>query len=134
VFILNDKERKKRAIGYSLATMLILVGVLGLIIDGALIGEGLIGLIFFFICLIISVGIYVYLGCTGESDRNNGYNSNKNYKERSAISNIVWLIATSSFFMIGFIFDGWAYAWIVFLMGAAVESIVTLYLDYKTKD
>ena len=131
---MDDNERKKRAIGYSLATMLILVGVLGLIIYGALIGEGLIGLIFFFICLIISVCIYVYLGCTGESDRNDDQKSNKNYKEHSAISNIIWLTATSTFFMIGFIFDGWAYAWVVFLMGAAAESIATLYLDYKTKN
>ena len=131
---MDDNKRKKRAIGYSLATMLILVGVLGLIIDGSLIGEGLIGLIFFFVCLIISVGIYVYLGCTGEGDRNDDYKSSKNHKKHSAISNIIWLIATSSFFIIGFILDGWAYAWVVFLIGAAAESMVTLYLDDKIKD
>lgn len=131
---MDDNKRKKRAIGYSLATMLILIGVLGLIVDDALAGDGLIGLIFFFVCLIISVGMYVYLGCMDERDISYEQKSSKDHKLNSPISNIIWLIATSIFFMIGFIFDGWAYAWVAFLIGAAAESIARLYLDYKTKD
>ena len=129
---MDENKRKKRAIGYSVATMLILIGILGVIVDDALIGNGLIGPIFFFVCLIISVGMYVYLGCMDKRDIN--HEENINNKANSPISNIIWLIATSVFFLVGFIFDGWNYAWVAFLLGAAAESIARLYLDNKTKD
>ena len=131
---MDDNKRKKRAIGYSLATMLILIGILGVIVNDALAGDGVIGQIFFFVCLIISVGMYVYLGCMDKRDINHEENINNNHKASSPISNIIWLIATSVFFLVGFIFDGWDYAWVAFLLGAAAESIARLYLDNKTKD
>lgn len=59
-----SKDKKRRALGYSFATMLILVGILLLILITILSEYELLGLVAFFICLIPSVGIYVYLGYT----------------------------------------------------------------------
>ncbi|WP_042275692.1 hypothetical protein [Faecalimicrobium dakarense] len=122
-----DQNRKKRASGYSFATMLILVGVLGLIILSEVSRNEMTGLVFFFICLIPAVGIYVYLGCTSEKDNYNKIY--KPYKSRKSevVSSSIWLLALASFFIIGFIFDGWDYAWVVFLIGAAIQNLTELF-------
>lgn len=122
-----DQNRKKRAFGYSFATMLILIGVLGLIVLSEVSMSEITGLVFFFICLIPSVGIFVYLGCTSEdSNHIKVYKSSKS-KKSEAISSTIWLVAVASFFIIGFIFDGWAYAWVVFLIGVAIQNIAELF-------
>lgn len=121
-----DQNSKKRALGYSFATMLILVGVLMLILISEFTKYEMLGLVAFFICLIPSVGIYVYLGCTSKPTE---VVKTKRSKKNDAISSAIWLLATASFFIVGFIFDGWDYAWVVFLIGAAVQSIVGLFID-----
>lgn len=121
-----DQNSKKRALGYSFATMLILVGVLMLILISEFTKYEIIGVVSFFICLIPSVGIYVYLGCTSKPTE---VVKAKRSKKSDAISSAIWLLATASFFIVGFIFDGWDYSWVVFLIGAAVQSIVGLFTD-----
>lgn len=123
VIIMNG-DKRKRALGYSFATMLILVGVLLLILIGSLSKYELLGIVAFFLCLIPSVGIYVYLGCTAEPT---DVNKIKRSKKSDAISSAIWLLATSAFFIIGFIFDRWSYAWIVFLVAAAIQSLAELF-------
>lgn len=121
-----DQNSKKRALGYSFATMLILVGVLMLILISEFTKYEMLGLVAFFICLIPSVGIYVYLGCTSKPI---DVVKTKRSKKNDAISSAIWLLATASFFIVGFVFDGWDYAWVVFLIGAAVQSIIGLFID-----
>lgn len=50
--------------------------------------------------------------------------STKKSRKSSAISSAVWSLATSAFFVIGFVFDGWGYAWLCFLVAGALESIL----------
>lgn len=120
-----NQDKRKRAMGYSFATMLILIGVLLLILIASLTNYELLGLVAFFICLIPSVGIYVYLGCTSESVE---ASKTVRSKKEDAISSAIWLLATSAFFIIGFLFEGWGYAWVCFLVGAAVQSLVGLFI------
>lgn len=124
-----NSDKRKRALGYSFATMLILVGVLLLILIESLSKYELLGIVAFFLCLIPSVGIYVYLGCTTE---HTDVSKIKRPKKSDAISSAIWLLATSAFFVIGFIFDGWEYSWIVFLIGAAIQSLVALFVKEDT--
>ncbi|MGL5327846.1 MAG: hypothetical protein ACRDD7_01170 [Peptostreptococcaceae bacterium] len=122
-----NEDKKKRAIAYSFATMLILVGVLLLIVIGNTSSYELLGLVAFFICLIPAVGIYVYLGCS-EDDTKKVVKTKKS-KKSNAISSAIWLFATSTFFIIGFAFDGWEYAWVCFLIATALNSLVDIFLD-----
>lgn len=122
-----NQNKNKRASGYSFATMLILVGVLGLIILSEVSKSEITGLIFFFICLIPAVGIYIYLECNSEENPHiKIYNSSKS-KKNKIISSTIWLLSISSFFLMGFIFDRWDYAWVVFLIGAASQNLTTLF-------
>ncbi|MGX4600902.1 hypothetical protein [Faecalimicrobium sp. JNUCC 81] len=122
-----DQNRKKRASGYSFATMLILVGVLGLIILSEVSKSEITGLVFFFICLIPAIGIYVYLGFTSEENPYTKIYKPSKSKKSEIIASTIWLLSISSFFLIGFIFDGWDYAWVVFLIGAAAQNLTELF-------
>lgn len=48
-----------------------------------------------------------------------------------SIKSTVWTCAIALFFIIGFVFDGWGYAWIIFIIGIAVQKIITLTFDLK---
>ncbi|MEG1312236.1 MAG: hypothetical protein RR942_16055 [Romboutsia sp.] len=125
-----NQNKRKRALGYSFATMLILFGVLGLICLSEYLSNEILGLIFFFLCLIPSTGIYVYLGCTYEEKSAKNFSKSKKI---DAISSIIWLLSVSLFFIIGSIFNGWQYAWVIFLIGAATNILVELF-DNEKKD
>lgn len=58
-------------------------------------------------------------------------NDNKNEIIKS-IKSIVWLIAVAIYFVLSFIFDAWAYSWIIFIIGAAIQKIIAL--NFKLKE
>ncbi|MGL4949412.1 MAG: permease prefix domain 1-containing protein, partial [Anaeroplasmataceae bacterium] len=48
-----------------------------------------------------------------------------------SIKSIVWTIIVAIYLIISFVFDLWAYSWITFIIGAAVEKIITLSFQLK---
>lgn len=49
-----------------------------------------------------------------------------------SIKSIVWLIIVAIYFILSFVFNAWAYSWVIFIIGAAVEKIITL--SFKLKE
>ena len=49
-----------------------------------------------------------------------------------SIKSIVWLIIVALYFILSFVFDAWGYSWVIFIIGAAVEKIITL--SFKLKE
>ncbi|MDF2505978.1 permease prefix domain 1-containing protein [Clostridium sp.] len=52
-----------------------------------------------------------------------------NNKEREilkSIKSILWMIVVVLYFILSFQFGSWAYSWVIFIIGAAVERIITL--------
>ena len=43
-----------------------------------------------------------------------------------SIKSIIWTSSVALFLIIGFLFDGWDYSWIIFIIGIAVQKIITL--------
>lgn len=52
-----------------------------------------------------------------------------NNKEREilkSIKSILWMIVVVLYFILSFQFGSWAYSWVIFIIGAAVERVITL--------
>lgn len=53
--------------------------------------------------------------------------SNDNQREiMRSIKSIMWLIIVALYFVLNFVFGAWPYSWIIFIIGAAVNRIITL--------
>lgn len=48
-----------------------------------------------------------------------------------SIKSIVWLIIVGIYFILSFAFGIWAYSWIIFIIGAAIEKIITLTFELR---
>jgi hypothetical protein len=48
-----------------------------------------------------------------------------------SVKSILWIIIVAVYLSISFIFQIWAYSWIIFIIGAAVEKIITLTFQLK---
>ncbi len=52
-------------------------------------------------------------------------------KMRSALSSTLWILVVIFYFVISFSTHMWQITWLIFLIGAAIESIITLLLSMK---
>ncbi|MDF2880351.1 MAG: hypothetical protein K0R54_908 [Clostridiaceae bacterium] len=59
-------------------------------------------------------------------------NTEKN-KILQSIKSIVWTLIVAVYLLISFVFGAWAYSWIIFIIGAAIEKIITLTFQLKEK-
>jgi len=61
---------------------------------------------------------------TGASDRRS---------LRRAISSALWTILVAVYFIASFLTGGWAYTWILFILGAAAEAVINIFYTLKVK-
>lgn len=54
-------------------------------------------------------------------------------EEFSSIDSFIWLVATGIFLLVGFLYDSWKIAWIVFIFAAAVQSFIEAIEDKHNK-
>ncbi|SHJ77014.1 hypothetical protein SAMN02745163_02555 [Clostridium cavendishii DSM 21758] len=57
-------------------------------------------------------------------------NTERNNILRS-VKSLVWTLTLIAYFIFSFAFHGWAYSWIIFFIGFAVERVVTLIFQIK---
>lgn len=57
-------------------------------------------------------------------------NSEKN-KILQSIRSLAWTLIVVIYFVISFAFGAWAYSWIIFIIGAAIERIITLMFQLR---
>lgn len=43
-----------------------------------------------------------------------------------SIKSIIWLVILALYFILGFVFNAWAFSWIIFIIGIAINKIVKL--------
>ncbi|MCL2860517.1 MAG: permease prefix domain 1-containing protein [Oscillospiraceae bacterium] len=55
----------------------------------------------------------------------------KNVSTRKAISSVLWSIIVLVYLVISFVFNAWAYSWIIFIIGAVLRNIITLLIKLK---
>ena len=55
----------------------------------------------------------------------------KDHSIRKAISSVLWLSIVLIYLVISFVFGAWAFSWIIFIIGAVIENIITLLMKLK---
>jgi hypothetical protein len=55
------------------------------------------------------------------------------YQIYRSISSIMWPLIVAAYFVISFLSGAWAYSWIIFIIGAAVQNILKLAFEMRKK-
>lgn len=79
------------------------------------------------IIFIIGAAIQSFIKLIIELDEND------NKKTCGNISSIIWSLITAIYLWISFEFGLWAYSWIIFIIGAAIQNIIKLAFELKER-
>jgi hypothetical protein len=134
------KSKKQSALLISIAVMLYILSVVPVI----LLGDGVIGVVIMFVMIAIATGLIIYNHISKpkylkkdntvveefKEWKANKVENNSTYK---AISGAMWSVVTALYFIISFITFAWHITWIIFLIGAAMQSIIKAVFELKNR-
>ena len=115
-----DKEQKKnKALTFSLCLIIFgIMIILSMMLEELGVNEGIIGSIIMFGLVLIGV-LLIYYFMSKESEK-------KESKKGKMINRIIFLGTIIIYFLISFIWNIWAYSWIIFIVGALLIQVVKL--------
>ena len=116
---LNKEKRKNKALTFSLCLVIFaIMTILVILLDEIEVSEGIIGsIIMFGITLIGVLLIYYFVGTAKEKKKD---------KKGSMINKIIGLTTLMIYFLVSFIWNAWAYSWIIFIIGLLSMEIAKL--------
>lgn len=138
----EEKARQRSAMFTSMAVMLYILSPLPLIFL-SIIGLGrvatLIGLPMLFIMIAAATGLLIFNGMTksyrSDDDDEQGYGysqlspDDKDHKRmRRAISSALWFLIVVAYVVISFSTGAWHISWVIFIIGGALESILSIFI------
>ena len=142
-----ENARRRSAMLTAIAVMMYILSVLpGLLLSG--LGSGyaatLIGFPVFIIMVAAATGLLIYNSMTKprylqETDslvdefREWQSDTQDRKQMRTAISTALWSLILVLYFIISFTTHAWHITWIIFLMGALVESLLNLFFAMKNR-
>ena len=138
----QEAARKKSAMFISIAIMLYILCALPLIIL-SLVGSSLnaiIGVPVLFIMIAIATGLLIYNDQTKPKYEKESDTMVEEFKEwksenegrksmRSAISSALWTVIVVIYFIVSFTTGAWYITWIIFIVGAAIESFINIFFN-----
>lgn len=133
----TEAQRRRSAALTSVAVMLYILSVIPVII---LQNTG--GVIALFVFIALATGLLIYNGATQPRYYRADETLVEEFKEwksanhdrdrvRKAVSSAMWPLIVVIYFWISFQFGAWAYSWIIFILGAAIENIIKLLFELK---
>ena len=127
-----DQFSKKFSLAIASGVTLILFGVIFILISEAsnFFNEDFAAAVFMLL-ISISVSVFVYFGMQREKYQIDKYNDkniyNEKYKSKSdKLSGIIMMLATMIYLVLGFVFNLWHPAWIVFPIGGMLCGIISI--------
>ena len=116
---LNKEKRKNKALTFSLCLVIFaIMTILVILLEEVEVSEGIIGsIIMFGITLIGVLLIYYFVGTAKEKKKD---------KKGSMINKIIGLTTLMIYFLVSFIWNAWAYSWIIFIIGLLSMEIAKL--------
>ncbi len=136
-------EWKKKSAGrVTLAVMLYILCVVPIILLSELGGSEVLGVCLMFLIIAVATGILIYNNMTKPSYPKMDDTIMEEFKEwksqndaekqaRKSINGAMWAIITALYFVISFTTGAWYITWVMFLIGAALESVVKAIFDLK---
>ena len=116
---LNKEKTKNKALTFSLCLVIFAIMIiLVILLEEVEVSEGIIGsIIMFGITLIGVLLIYYFVGTAKEKKKD---------KKGSIMSKIIFLLTLMVYFLVSFIWNAWAYSWIIFIIGLLSMEVVKL--------
>ncbi len=142
-YVYEDKDRQRRAKYTALAIMLYIISVVPVIFTSDM-GEygSAFGISLMFLIIGIATAILVYLAASKPKYMKVEETMVEDFKEwkaeksktknlRNTISTLLWILITIIYLIISFAFGIWAFSWIIFIVGAAIEQIIKLIFEIR---
>jgi uncharacterized membrane protein YkvA (DUF1232 family) len=142
----NDKEaeeRKKSAMITAISIVLYILSPIGIILSEAFGWVEEFAIVIFFVIVAIATGMLVYNNMSKikkydrvdesiveEIKEKKTVRYQKN-RVRKAISSAVWAIVISAYFIISFLTSAWYVTWVIFIIGYAVDQIISAFIELK---
>lgn len=129
------KEHKRHALFVSIAIAIYIISVFTVPFFSINFGQPITGIFVMFFLIAIATGLIVYSDMVIKSytkvddslvEDFKAFRAGSN-KEKAALSSFksaFWSITVAIYLLISFLFKIWAYSWIIFIVGAAIEKIV----------
>jgi hypothetical protein len=140
----DEAARRKSALLTSVAVMIYILSALPLIILSITNSPSfdVIGLPILFIMVAVATGLLVYNNMSKPTYQKEDDTMVEEFKEwksenrdnrklRGAISSALWTIIVVVYFVISFSTGAWHLSWIIFLVGAAAESLINVFASLK---
>ncbi|MBL4933439.1 MULTISPECIES: permease prefix domain 1-containing protein [Clostridium] len=137
------KERQKSALMISISVGLYIMSVVVLIISNEFLGvNDAISVSLMLTIDAVATGLIIYNGMSKSKyikEDNTMVEEFKEWKSTNrkkngvmqSIKSIVWTLIVAIYLLISFVFNAWAFSWIIFIVGAAIERIITLSFQLK---
>jgi len=140
----NEAARKKSAMLTSIAVMMYILSVLPLIIL-SMVGSrvyDIVGIPVLFILVAAATGLLIYNNMTKPSYEKESDSMVEEFKEwkaenkdrksmRGAISSALWTVIICLYFVLSFTTGAWYITWIIFIVGAAIESFINIFMNLR---
>lgn len=134
------RERQKSAMFISVAVALYIISVAVLILFSEVLRiNDVVGLILMLVIDAVATGLIIYNALSRPN-----YLSGKKQEEKEwqpadrrvndvlrQIKSILWLCIVVAYFLVSFIFAAWAYSWVIFIIGVAIEKILVLMFQLR---
>ncbi len=139
---LSQEEQKRSALLIAIAVMLYIMSPVPIILSGGLPIFGEIGLMMMFVFVAIATGILIYNANSKPKYHKVNETIVEEFKEwkshnkqiakvKNSIISAMWAIIVALYFILSFAFGIWAYSWIIFIIGVAIDRIIKAYFELK---
>lgn len=143
----DDKQQRKSAILTAVAVMLFIVSILPLVIlegFGQHSAAQAVGVPLMIAIVAVGVGLLIYNNMTKKKSKSSSDTIVDDFREwqsdekerkqmRKAISSALWSLVLLAYFVVSFTTGAWFITWVIFIAGAALESIINIFFSTKKK-
>lgn len=140
----RDQERRRWALITSIAVGLYIFSIAVLIFCAVAMPAigGEVGVIAMFCIAAVATGLLVYNNLSrGHYSRSDDtvveefkeWKSVRNDKKelKKAASSILWPVVVAVYLLVSFLFGAWTYSWILFIVGVAIDRIISTVIDFR---
>lgn len=133
----SGRERRRSAGIVSVSIMLYIISVVPVLIF-----HGTEGVVSMFVICAIATGMLIYNAMSHpryvraddtvvEEFKEWKSASSQDKRVRKSVSAALWPLVVVVYILVSFQFGAWAYSWVIFLVGVAVDRIITLIFDLR---
>lgn len=137
--------QKKRALVVSISVMLFILSAVVVIIFATMLDQPILGTVLMLVMVAIAAGMMVYINMIKppyyknedsmvEDFKQWRYTSESRKAAYNSFNSALWSIIVAVYLIVSFVFRIWAYSWIIFIIGAAIQNIVRGVMQMRSGD